>query len=442
MIDAEALLDSMTPIGWSLGLGRMQALCDELGRPQDRFESIHVVGTNGKSSVARMCAAIAGAHGTRAGCSVSPHLDRWSERVVIGGHEIPSEDFAAAVERTAGAAEAVNRMPTHEGVVTQFELATAAAFLALAGAGVEVAAIEAGLGGRLDASNTINSKVTALTSIGLDHTEYLGRTESAIAGEKLAVLRPGTTLVLGPVDPVVEQLAERVAAEEGCRLIRAGWEESGCADDSVRAEGPGDGSGRSATADGPAGPPEGGFRMASPGGFQRQNFAVARAATGACMGELDPELVAAAAAAVVVPGRLERIGENPPVYVDVAHNPAGAAALLRALPEVSGGRPVFALIGVPNDKDAAGILAELAPGLRQAVFTELPEESLAKRGRPGVRSRSAAELLHLANEAGLAGEACPDPGEGFFRVRRMAGEAGGMVLVAGSHFLISPVKPG
>src|SRR6478609_3524161 len=148
----------------------MHRLCTLLGMPQHRFGSIHVVGTNGKSSVTRMTAAQLEAHGVSTGACVSPHPSRWSERVLLRGAEIEPADFAAAVERTAEAAATVNRTLEEGEAVTQFEVATAAAFVAFAAAGVEAAVVEAGLGGRLDATNTIPSRVTALTSIGLNQT--------------------------------------------------------------------------------------------------------------------------------------------------------------------------------------------------------------------------------------------------------------------------------
>ncbi len=415
MFEAETHLNSLAPIGWTMGLERIEALCDELGRPQDRFESIHVVGTNGKSSVTRMIAAIAGAHGVRSGCTLSPHLERWTERVMIAGEEITPDRFSAAVERAAVAAATVEQGLPDEEFVTQFELATAASFLALADAGVELAVIEAGLGGRLDASNSINSVTTVLTSIGIDHTEYLGETELEIAAEKLAVLRPGTTLVLGEVSPEVGRLADLTAAQRGCRVVRAGHVAG--ADPAER-------------------------RLAARGEFQRGNFAVARVAAESFLGDLDPDRVGEAAAGIVVPGRLEMVGEDPPVLVDVAHNRSGAAALARALPEVSGGRPVIALLGVMSDKDASGIIGELAPGLTRAVFTELPERSLAEWGRPGAASWPAAGLSGLAADAGLPGEQQPDPVAAFEIARRRARESGGVVLVAGSHFLAPVVGAG
>lgn len=404
--DAESHLNAMVPIGWKLGLERMNLLSDELGRPQDSFDSIHVVGTNGKSSVARMTAAIAEAHGRRTGCSLSPHLARWSERVVIGGREIAADRFAEAVETAARAAESVDRKLEAGDVVTQFELATAAAFVALAEAGVELAVIEAGLGGRLDATNSIRSLATVLTSIGLDHTEYLGETEREIAGEKLAVLRPGTALVLGPLSPEVDALAVETAAALGCEVVRP--------DPVVEAA------------------------LAGAAGFQRRNFAVARAAARVYLGELDEEATARAASRLVIPGRLERVGDDPPVFVDVAHNRPGAAALAAALPEIAGERPVVACVAALADKDAPGMLAELRGAIDRAVFTELPAGALEAWGRPGARAWPASRLLEAGRELGIEGEAIPDPAAAIARAEELARELRGTVIVAGSHFLLAP----
>ncbi|HWN73843.1 MAG TPA: hypothetical protein VNN15_08565, partial [Solirubrobacterales bacterium] len=179
-MDPEAYLDALEPVGWRLGLERMRKLTTALGMPQHRFASIHVVGTNGKSSVARMTAALLEAHGVSAGASVSPHSERWSQRTLVHGEEVAPEAWAKAVEQVAQAAEGVNRTLEEGEAVTQFEAATAASFVALANARVQAAVIEAGLGGRLDATNTMPSKVAVLTSIGLDHTEWLGETELEI----------------------------------------------------------------------------------------------------------------------------------------------------------------------------------------------------------------------------------------------------------------------
>ncbi len=423
--DPDAWLDSLEPIGWRLGLERMEALCEELGRPQDRFDTIHVVGTNGKSSVARMTAAILGEHGLVSGCLVSPHLSSWSERVLIAGQEPGAHAFADSVSRTAAAAEAVNDRLEPGDAVTQFEISTAAGFLSLADAGVEVAAIEAGLGGRLDASNTIDSSLTVLTSIGLDHTEWLGESEVEIAAEKLAVLRPGTALVIGPVSPEIRRLALETAARRGCEVLEPGTDL-----------------------------PDG-VQPASPALYQRGNFALAIAAAERYLreaavgpgqgargagarqpGALGIGTLEAAAAAAAVPGRLERVAEDPPLFFDVAHNRPAAAALAESVPGVADGLPVVGLIAILDDKDARGILAELAPVLACAVFTGIPPEHLAGSARPGARCHEPGSLLEIAASLGLRAEVREDPARAIGRAREAATEAGGVVLAAGSHYLL------
>ncbi len=179
------------------GLDRMRRMMTVLGSPQERFGAIHVVGTNGKTSTTRMTAAILRRHGLRTGAYTSPHLTSYTERVQIGEREIETDAFAAAVARAAWGAERVNRTLAEDDHVTQFELLTAAALWAMAEQGVEVAVVEAGLGGRYDATNVLASRVSVLTNVGLEHTRWLGPTVRDIAAEKLAVLRPRTTLALG-----------------------------------------------------------------------------------------------------------------------------------------------------------------------------------------------------------------------------------------------------
>jgi len=393
-----------------LGLERMRKLTTALGLPQHRFASIHVVGTNGKSSVTRMVAALLEAHGISAGACVSPHPLRWSERVLIRGEQIGPEQFAAAVERTAQAAETVNRSLDEGEAVTQFEVATAAAFVAFAAARVKVAAVEAGLGGRLDATNTIPSKVTVLTSIGLDHTEWLGETELEIAAEKLAVLRDHTTLVLGRVSAEVADLARQTAAARGARLI-------------VAPEDPGE------------------IELRAAGRFQRRNFALACAAAEAFLGKLDPALVAEVGETLTVPGRLERVAEDPPVFLDAAHNPDGAAALAEGLDEVAAGRPVVACLAALGDKDAAAMVGALAPALDRVVCTELQSAALEARGLPGAGSHSAAKLAAACEAAGLAAEQEPDFTAAVRRSRQLASQLpGGLVVVTGSHYVLAPAR--
>ncbi len=407
--DPDAYLDSLEAVGWKLGLDRMWKLTTALGLPQRRFASVHVVGTNGKSSVTRMVAALLEAHGVSSGACLSPHSTRWTERTLLRGVEIAPEAWAEAVAQVAAAAEGVNRTLEEGEVVTEFEAATAATFVALARARVKAAAIEAGLGGRLDATNTIPSRVTVLTSVGLDHTEWLGETELEIAAEKLAVLKDQSTLVLGRVSAPVRELAERIAGERGARLV-------------VAPEDPGPG-----------------IEVAATGTFQRRNFALATAATEAFLGELDPERVAAVAAGIHIPGRLELVAENPPTYVDAAHNPDGAAALAEALPGIAAGRPVVACLAVLADKDAPAMIAALAPALRAAVCTEIPPAALLGHGRPGAHSRPARELADLCQANGLEAVAEPDLGAALRRSTELAcATFAGVLVVTGSHYLIGP----
>src|SRR5579863_10659331 len=256
------------------GLDRVRRLMTALGHPERAFESIHVVGTNGKSSTTRMIAAILARHDRRAGSYLSPHLVGFNERVRIDDRDITPQQMADAIERGLRAAEQVNRASGGDDPVTQFELLTAAAYSELAAQAVDVAVIEAGLGGRYDATNVIPSKVQVLTSVGLEHTRWLGPTVEAIAREKLDVVQAGATLVLGAgLHPDAIAVAEEISSERNVTIVRA------------------------------SGDP--GTSVGALGAFQRRNFAAARAAALAFLGRLDAGAVATAAADVRVPGRLQ-----------------------------------------------------------------------------------------------------------------------------------------
>jgi dihydrofolate synthase/folylpolyglutamate synthase len=333
-------------------------------------------------------------------------LLRWSERIRLRGAEIAPAQFASAVERTAQGAEVANRTLDEDDAVTQFEAATAAAFVALAAGRVDAGVIEAGLGGRLDATNVIPSQVTVLTSVGLDHTEWLGETVLEIAAEKLAVLRDGSTLVTGPLSPEVDELAAATATEHGARHIRA-----------------------------PLDPGEG-VTVRAPGAFQRRNFALACATAEAFLGRIDAESVRRVAAEIIVPARLELVASDPPTILDVAHNADGAAALAEALPEASRERPVFACLGILAGKDAEAMLAALAPALEYAVLTELPAARLRASGRPGAESISAHELAAICERMRLDHEVVEDPAAALARARELAAQRNGVALAAGSHYLL------
>ncbi|MGA9633789.1 MAG: Mur ligase family protein, partial [Solirubrobacterales bacterium] len=333
----------------------MRRLCTLLGMPQNRFASIHVVGTNGKTSVTRMAAALLEAHGVSTGAYLSPHIHSWRERVMIGGEPIPEEAFVEALERAEQAAEVADRSAGDEGPVTQYELLTAAAFVAFAAARVQDAVIEAGLGGRLDATNVIPSKITVLTSVGLDHTEWLGETLEEIAAEKLAVLRDHTTLIVGDVPGEVEPVIRREVERRHPRLVR------------VRVDGGGE-----------------------PVTYRDRNLALAESATELALGRIDPEAVLELQG-ITIPGRAQLVPGDPPEVFDAAHNPDGARALAEALPGLAGGTEVVCCLAVLEGKDANGIIAGLAPACSHFVCTEIPPDAIEGSGRPGGRARPALE---------------------------------------------------
>ena len=405
-MSGEDILGRREVLGWRFGLERMRRLCSLLGMPQHRFASVHVVGTNGKTSVARMTAALLHAHGVSTGVYTSPHIHSWRERILIGGEPISAPAFDEALERAEQAAEVADRAAGDDGPVTQYELLTAAAFLAFAAARVEVAVVEAGLGGRLDATNVIPSKLTVLTSVGLDHTEWLGETVEEIAAEKLAVLRDHTKLICGHVPEVVAPVVERLVADRHADVsyVSAGGNL----------------------------------------GFQGWNLGLAQAAASEFLEapEWDPREVLALPRSI--PGRAQVVPGDPPLIYDAAHNPDGARALADSLaeltlplrPELGGECPVVACLAILEDKDAAGIVAALAPACARFVCTEIPAAVIEGSGRPDSRAHPAADLVALCKQAGVEAEAVADPLAAWARARELAIERGGVALAAGSHYLL------
>jgi dihydrofolate synthase/folylpolyglutamate synthase len=406
---AERHLRSLELFGMRFGLDRMRRMMTVLGAPQQAFRSVHVVGTNGKSSTTRMVAAILQRHGLRTGAYLSPHLTHYRERVQVAERDLRTHEFAGAVARAAWAAERVNRTLASDDHVTQFELLTAAAFWAMAQKGVEVAVVEAGLGGRYDATSVIESSVSVLTNVGLEHTRWLGPTVADIAMEKLAVLRQGTELVLGGgASEEVFALAREAAAQRDARLTRA-----------------------------PAVPREQ-VQLRAQGAFQRENFALAesvaeRFLAGVGIG-MRPQTVREAALATSVAGRVQVVEQDPLVVLDGAHNPDAARALAGCLPELLAGRPLALVLGVLEDKDAAGMLRSLLPSAQRAWFT----------APPSTRALSPAALLSLARQLGFERSECePQPRVALAAARAWASERGGAaVLATGSVYLVGALMAG
>jgi len=398
MRDAERYLDSLEMFGMRFGLERMRRLMTALDSPHERFRSIHVLGSNGKSSTVRMIAALLTAHDLRTGAYLSPHLASWAERIEVAGRPVEDERFAAAVHRVAEAAALVDRTLGPGDRVTQFEALTAAAYWELARAGVEAAAVEAGLGGRYDATSVIRSAVQVLTNVSLEHTRWLGPTETHIAEEKLAVVSEGGTVVAGRLGAGALGVAERVTKERGARLLLLGRD-----------------------FDDP------GVPLSPQGAFQRENFAVAVAAAEAFHGALDPARVREAAQSVRTPGRLEVVAHDPLTIRDGAHNPAGASALAEALPRLVGERRVVGVMSVLDDKDASTMLGTLLPLFGDVVFTR----SSRRDALPPATLASLARQL-----GGPATHIEPSPRAALARARELAGREGA-VVVTGSIYLLS-----
>jgi dihydrofolate synthase/folylpolyglutamate synthase len=396
LADAERYLLGLELFGMRFGLDRMRRLMTVLGSPQERYGTIHVVGTNGKSSTARMTAAILRRHGLRTGTYLSPHLVSFTERVRIDDEDSSPERFAAAVERARRAAEKVNHTLDDDDHVTQFEALTAAAYDELACAGVQAAVIEAGLGGRYDATNVIGSRVQVLTNVGLEHTRWLGPRVADIAAEKLDVVRPGGTLVVGHgLHPDALALARETCAARGARLVEAG--------------------------------PDPGVEVVARGEYQRRNFALARAAAEAYLGALDDAAVGAAAASTLVPGRFEVVDHEPDVVLDGAHNPGGMAALAEALRGFLEGRRLVACLSILDDKDAAGMLRELLPLCDEVICT----------ANANPRALTPATLQSLCRQLeGPPARTVPDPRRALTEARAAAG-ADGVVVATGSIYLIA-----
>ena len=406
----------------------MRRLCSLLGMPQHRFASIHVVGTNGKTSVTRMTAALLEAHGVRTGAYVSPHIRSWRERILIGGEPIDEQAFLGALERTEEAAKVADRSAGDEGPVTQFELVTAAAFVAFAKARVKIAVVEAGLGGRLDATNVLPSKLTVLTSIGLDHTEWLGETLEEIAAEKLAVLRDHTTLITGELPAEVEPVVRRATERSRARVVEPIADPGRESREQLQQ----------------AGTQE--YR-AGTHGYPASNRVLAEAAARTVLDRTAWREEAASGLELErsVPGRAEVSGGEPPLVFDAAHNPDGARALAQLLPDLVPDLEVICCLAVLSEKDAKGIAEALAPACSHFVCTEIPEEAIRGSGRPIGSSHPAEGLAELCRGTGAEAEAIRDPLQAWERARRLAREQGAAALAAGSHYLLAVIwteRPG
>ena len=413
-----------TTAGIKPGLQVIEALLARLGNPEKAFIAVHVAGTNGKGSVCAMLESIFRGAGFKTGLYTSPHLVRFHERIRVNGEEITDAQVAAL----AAEVEAADlRMASETGLrpATFFELGTALAFAHFARAGVQIAVVETGMGGRWDATNVIHPLVSVITPISLDHQEYLGDTLEKIAGEKAGIIKDQRPVVVADQPEAVMAVLAGEARRKNAPLVPAtedvqvgGGKASADFRQRITLHSP--------LAD------YGTVTLGLLGPHQAANAALAVAAAERAFQEmslpLDPEVVGEALAGTRWPARFQLLSDNPPVVLDGAHNPAGAEALAAALKAVFKKKPGAFVIGLTRDKDADGILKPLKPWLKRAWATAyagdraLPPADVVKKLRAFRVETTPAALADALREA-----------------REWARANDGFVCVCGSLYLAGEV---
>ncbi|MFI5485001.1 bifunctional folylpolyglutamate synthase/dihydrofolate synthase [Micromonospora echinaurantiaca] len=364
-------------------LDRIQSLLDLLGDPQRAYPAIHLTGTNGKTSTARMIDSLLRAFGLHTGRYTSPHLETVRERISLDGEPVSEERFTATYREVEPLARLVDERSAEP--LTYFDMTTALAFATFADAPVDVAVVEVGLGGAEDSTNVIQAGVAVITPIGLDHTEWLGDTVEDIALYKAGIIHKGATVISAAQEEEAARPILERCAEVGATIAREG-SEFGVLRRAVAV------GGQVLTLQGLGGVYEEVF-VPLHGAHQAQNAAVALAAVEAFLGagarrQLDVETVREGFAAASSPGRLERVRSAPTILLDGAHNPQGMAATVTALQEEFAFSKLVAVLGVLADKDAASLLELLEPVVDQVVVT--------RNSSP--RAMPARELAALAAE--------------------------------------------
>ena len=414
-------------------LGRMRAFAEHLGNPHTAYPIIHVAGTKGKGSVSALCASALRQAGYKVGLYTSPHLQDYTERIQVNGQQISKAELIALVDELRPYLDAGTELTT-------FEITTALGFLYFARQGVTAAVFEVGLGGRLDATNIITPVVSVITSISYDHTQFLGNTLTAIAGEKAGIIKSSVPVVISPQKKEARLALERVARERGARLIQVGRDvlfapgEHSLTGQKLMVWSAGQQDQASLYFDGKK--PEDWeplqLRIPLLGHHQIENAATAYTVllTARERGlAVSDAAIQHGFAEVSWPGRFEILSEDPIVLVDSAHNRDSALKLRIALDDYFPGKPVILIFGASEDKDIEGMFAELMPRVRQVVATRsyhpraIKPEALVefahRHGRPTLITQSVEEALEQALK--LAGN-----------------EA--LVLAAGSIFVAAGVR--
>ena len=400
-------------------LGLMRAFVQALGNPERAYPSIHVAGTKGKGSVSSMCTSVLQSAGYRVGLYTSPHLHEYTERIQINQQSIPHNNLIALVDEIKPTIESIPKLTT-------FEITTALAFLYFQRQKVDVAVLEVGLGGRLDATNVVVPTVSVITSLSYDHTQILGETLAEIAREKAGIIKPTVPVVVAPQKYEAQQVIEEVAAERSATLIQVGkyygyaplehslerqslqvWKDA----DLKRAEH---------------------LEIPLLGVHQVENAATAYAALQVFSERALPvsgEAIRKGFSETNWPGRFEVLQRQPAVVVDSAHNRDSALRLRQTLDDYFPGVPVVLVFGASEDKDIEGIFAELSPRIEQVVAT--------KSFHP--RAIDPQRLVEVASQFGKPTKIVPDIPEAVEEALRLAGN-GQMVLATGSIFVVAATR--
>jgi len=402
-------------------LERMRQFLQPFGNPQQAYPVIHVAGTKGKGSVCALCASALQAAGYKVGLYTSPHMQDYAERIQLNSEPIPHATLIELVEEFRPALEQRKQLTT-------FEITTALAFVYFAQQGANAVVAEVGLGGRLDATNIVTPLVSVITSISYDHTQVLGNTLEEIAAEKAGIIKPGVPAIISPQKEAARLVFERIAAERGSPLLQVGRDYRYSERDASL-------QGQSlevwrAGAEQAAKP----IRLSIPllGAHQLENAATAYAALDTARGRgltVDDRAIERGFASVDWPGRFEILREKQPLVVDSAHNPDSAMRLRQTLEAYFPAWPVVLIFGASEDKDIAGILAELAPLTSQVIFT--------RSYHP--RAIEPAKLLDLAATYGIPSLAVPAVEDALNEALRLAGSER-LILATGSLFVAAGVR--
>ena len=414
MQDPLQYLFGLEPIGIKFGLENITSLVESLGHPERAFRSVHVAGTNGKGSVTAMVDAALRAARRRSARYTSPHLVDIRERFVIDGRPVTEEALAGVISYVRDRIESLRAAGALDVQPTFFEVTTAVAFELFRRARVDIAVIEVGLGGRLDATNVVEPVVAAITSIAFDHQQYLGDSVRAIAAEKAGIIKRGVPVVIGRMAPEAEAVIERVVQERAAELIRAwdGVDAVRLKEEHVRL--------RTPTRD------YGDLEIALRGEHQIGNAIVAVRLLELL--DVPAQAIVDGLAHVAWPGRLDvrHLAGGREAILDAAHNPAGAAALASYLQEQPGGRPPL-VFGAMRDKDVDGMFRALLPAVSALVVTRASNRRAADPAMLAERARAIApELAVVAKSA---------PRDALEEAWRLAPR----IVVAGSIFLLGDV---